>query len=169
MKFNNDSLYISEKDFENAGNDFALAACRKIFGESAVRESDGTITVSKDYIKPLRLEVCDKNQAQYYYRSDNKLDNSHPEVYLRRIDSEKETVFVQKRSISGFPGVKTLFVFDKMDNSVVLFGEYKSYWPYEGPKVWEFDNWEAQSLEQLEIWLIDHCSQYSTINTAEKS
>ena len=159
MKFNNDSLYISEKDFENAGNDFALAACRKIFGESAVRESDGTITVSKDYIKPLRLEVCDKNQAQYYYRSGNKLDNSHPEVYLRRIDSEKDTVAVKRKSVSGFPGVETLFVYNKSDNSILTFGEYKSYWPYEGPKVWEFVTWEAQSLEQLEIWLIQNFSK----------
>lgn len=159
MKFNNDSLYISEKNFENAGNDFALAVCRKIFGESAVRESDGTITVNKDYIKPLRLEVCDKNQAQYYYRSDNKLDNSYPEVYLRRIDSDKDTVVVKRQSVSGFPGVKTLFVYNKSDNSILTFGEYKSYWPYEGPKVWEFGNWEAQSLEQLEIWLIQNFSK----------
>ena len=125
----------------------------------AVRESDGTITVSKNYINPLRLEVCDKNQAQYYYRSANKLDNSHPEVYLRRIDSEKDTVVVKRKSVSGFPGVETLFVYNKSDNSILTFGEYKSYWPYEGPKVWEFGSWEAQSLEQLEIWLIQNFSK----------
>lgn len=160
MKFNN-NLYILEKHLNKSGNDFALAACYKIFGESAVRESDGTIKISNDYIKPIILEECDKDNAQYHYRIHNiALGNSHPDVYLRRIDSEKDNVEVKKESIFGFPDSDVLMVYDKSNDSCLYICNYSIDDIYEGPIVYHTEKFgNAQSLEQLEIWLIHNFSK----------
>lgn len=76
-----------------------------------------------------------------------------------------ENIKIAKRSISGFPGEKALFAIDKRNNTVICFRRYTDYYDEYSNHIFKSEEWEAESLEELEEWFKEAVERFLLIQT----